>query len=488
MTNVWWRRGRTLYTPSLDLGILAGETRAALLELAPELGYEVEEGAYPAADLAGAEEAFTSSSVREVLPAVEVDGRALRRGPAADELAGGAASGRRRAGLERLGRYPPDMEKVRLGGMALANGVLVHGPTAWGCAIRLADGTVRIASGRKRRFAPRVEAPFVRGPLRLAEAFALLPELKKRLPEARFPFERPGVLARSRRELDARCSRAALEALHGSPRGDCRLRLARSRCPRPPRRRARGLSRSRARLDRKLRARRSCGKGARALRIPPRRTTAGHLCSRERARRAGPGALAHGRQARRDGRSGRSVGRGVRVDEPEPGEPAGPRPRAAGSRAPAPSFDPGALRGAARGCASSSRRLPRARRRMNAPARVRGTRLPPEIFDLPVEKMRDGYYTDAYFNHTRAALLADGKHPRVVMQVFQRRRALLGGMDEAIAVLKLCSRRLGGAHGSRPPRRRLGRAVGDRDDDRRRLHALRPSRDRLSRGRSHAGP
>jgi uncharacterized protein YqhQ len=86
------------------------------------------------------------------------------------------------------------MEKVRLGGMALANGVLVHGPSAWGCAVRLADGTLRIASGRKRRFAPGVETPFVRGPLRLAEAFALLPELKRRLPEARLPFERPGVL------------------------------------------------------------------------------------------------------------------------------------------------------------------------------------------------------------------------------------------------------------------------------------------------------
>jgi uncharacterized protein YqhQ len=87
------------------------------------------------------------------------------------------------------------MEKVRLGGMALANGVLVHGPSAWGCAVRLADGTLRIASGRKRRFAPGVQTPFVRGPLRLAEAFALLPELKRRLPEARFAFERPGVLA-----------------------------------------------------------------------------------------------------------------------------------------------------------------------------------------------------------------------------------------------------------------------------------------------------
>jgi nicotinate phosphoribosyltransferase len=66
-------------------------------------------------------------------------------------------------------------------------------------------------------------------------------------------------------------------------------------------------------------------------------------------------------------------------------------------------------------------------------------RLPPEIFDLPVEKMRDGYYTDAYFNHARDTLRADDRCPRVVMQVFQRNQAYLGGMDEAIAVLKLCS-------------------------------------------------
>ncbi len=70
---------------------------------------------------------------------------------------------------------------------------------------------------------------------------------------------------------------------------------------------------------------------------------------------------------------------------------------------------------------------------------VRVERLPPEVFDLPVEKMREGYYTDAYFNHTRAALLADGRRPRVVMQVFQKHDAVLGGIDEAIAVLKLCS-------------------------------------------------
>jgi nicotinate phosphoribosyltransferase len=71
--------------------------------------------------------------------------------------------------------------------------------------------------------------------------------------------------------------------------------------------------------------------------------------------------------------------------------------------------------------------------------RTEGKRLPPEIFDLPVEKMREGYYTDAYFNHTRSALLADGRRPRVVMQVFQKHHGVLGGMDEAIAILKLCS-------------------------------------------------
>ncbi|MDX6398030.1 MAG: nicotinate phosphoribosyltransferase, partial [Gaiellaceae bacterium] len=76
---------------------------------------------------------------------------------------------------------------------------------------------------------------------------------------------------------------------------------------------------------------------------------------------------------------------------------------------------------------------------MATQAQTRPTRLPPEIFDLPVEKMREGYYTDAYFNHTREALLRDGRQPRVVMQVFQRNLAMLGGVDEAIAVLKLCS-------------------------------------------------
>ena len=86
VTNVWWRSGDTLHTPSLELGILAGVTRAALMELAPACGYRVEEGTYPLDDVLRADEAFTSSSVRELMPLVEIDGRALARGPASDEL------------------------------------------------------------------------------------------------------------------------------------------------------------------------------------------------------------------------------------------------------------------------------------------------------------------------------------------------------------------------------------------------------------------
>jgi 4-amino-4-deoxychorismate lyase len=85
-TNVWWRRERTLYTPSLDLGILAGVTRATVIELAAETGYRVEEGHFGLTDLRDAEEAFTSSSVREVMPVTELDDAPIAHGPAADEL------------------------------------------------------------------------------------------------------------------------------------------------------------------------------------------------------------------------------------------------------------------------------------------------------------------------------------------------------------------------------------------------------------------
>jgi uncharacterized protein YqhQ len=86
-------------------------------------------------------------------------------------------------------------DKVRLGGMALANGVLVHGPTAWACAVRLRDGELKVAAARKSFRAADVRNPLLRGPARVAEALLLLPRVRRALPEARLPFERPSVLA-----------------------------------------------------------------------------------------------------------------------------------------------------------------------------------------------------------------------------------------------------------------------------------------------------
>ncbi len=67
------------------------------------------------------------------------------------------------------------------------------------------------------------------------------------------------------------------------------------------------------------------------------------------------------------------------------------------------------------------------------------TRLSPEIFRLPVQRIREGYYSDAYFVLTKQLLEAEGDHPHVTMQVFEKQDSVLGGIDEAIAVLKTCS-------------------------------------------------
>ena len=68
----------------------------------------------------------------------------------------------------------------------------------------------------------------------------------------------------------------------------------------------------------------------------------------------------------------------------------------------------------------------------------RETRLDPGIFQLPVERMREGYYSDKYFVYARDVLQAEGDDPVVTMQVFTKKQAWLGGVDEAIAILKLC--------------------------------------------------
>jgi uncharacterized protein YqhQ len=87
-------------------------------------------------------------------------------------------------------------ESLRLGGMALRNGLLIHGPTSWSAAVRAKDGSIEVASGPKPVLSKgRLgQLPVLRGPLRLAEAFAVLPVVRRALPSSRLPYEDRRVL------------------------------------------------------------------------------------------------------------------------------------------------------------------------------------------------------------------------------------------------------------------------------------------------------
>lgn len=95
-SNVWWRHGRTLFTPSTDLGVLAGVTRTQIKALGTAAGYALEEGRYPVDDVATADEAWMSSSVRELMPIVALDGAPIGTGRP------GSAMAELQAGLRRL--------------------------------------------------------------------------------------------------------------------------------------------------------------------------------------------------------------------------------------------------------------------------------------------------------------------------------------------------------------------------------------------------
>jgi uncharacterized protein YqhQ len=84
--------------------------------------------------------------------------------------------------------------KLRLGGMALRNGLLVHGPTHWAAAVRDDRGEIVTASGRKPHVSAVDGVPGIRGVVRLTEAFAVIPLVKRALPQARLPFESAPVL------------------------------------------------------------------------------------------------------------------------------------------------------------------------------------------------------------------------------------------------------------------------------------------------------
>ena len=96
--NVWWRVGDVLFTPATGAGVLPGVTREAVRELAHGLAFEIDEGAYPVAELIAAEEAFETSSIREVVPIVGVDGATIGDGR------GGPAAARLQAALRLLSR------------------------------------------------------------------------------------------------------------------------------------------------------------------------------------------------------------------------------------------------------------------------------------------------------------------------------------------------------------------------------------------------
>lgn len=105
------------------------------------------------------------------------------------------ASGQEGGATAAAGDAAQKPERLRLGGMALRNGLLVHGPTSWAVAVRNRAGAVEVASGTKPSFAPGrlAKTPMLRGPLRLAEAMAVVPMARLRLRSARLPFEDPRV-------------------------------------------------------------------------------------------------------------------------------------------------------------------------------------------------------------------------------------------------------------------------------------------------------
>jgi uncharacterized protein YqhQ len=113
------------------------------------------------------------------------------------------------------GAAPGAGERMRLGGMALRNGLLVHGPTAWAAAARAPDGGIQVASGKKPRAPQRLSSlPLLRGPLRLGEGFAFIPLARRRLPAARLPLEDGRVIATA---LAATVLAAALRRLPIAP-------------------------------------------------------------------------------------------------------------------------------------------------------------------------------------------------------------------------------------------------------------------------------
>ena len=358
---------------------------------------------------------------------------------------------------------PP--KPLRLGGMALGNGLLVHGPDHWAAAIRGADGAIAVASGRKPRLRARAgDVPGLRGLARLAEALVVIPLVKRALPAARLPFESRGVLATA--------GAASLAALLLRRRGAEAAALLVSTAPSLMALRSGDVAAYHGAEHKTIGAYESgtedhskehdrCGSHLMAPLL------AANLAGIALLRRAGE-------QDSQLARLGRS-----RWPPSGPRSRCSPGPSATTTAArPAPCASPATSSSA---CSARASPAPRSSRSVAPPSpRSSGPRVPdPErlsaaVFRLPIERIRDGYYSDAYFNLTKELLEREGRHPRVLMQVFQKHDALLGGIDEAIAILRECSGERGAdgvwvpgwerAGGPRAARGRRDRAARDGHD------------------------
>ena len=260
--------------------------------------------------------------------------------------------------------------KLRLGGMALRNGLLVHGPTHWAAAVRdAAPARSRSPPGASRALHAADGVPGVRGVVRLGEAFAVIPLVKRALPRgaAAVPGRRRvlGVAAGASLGRRARCAAACAASRGEVGRGAASRRAG---AVRPARRRAGRLPRRRAQGDRRLRGRRPddardaakeherCGSHLVAPMLAS--NLAGTLLLRRALEQPGPGRGRRGR-ARLDG--GR--GRGVRVVRAQRGDAPGARAAAPRLRDPAPDRHARARRAPARGRPRGARRDPARRGR-----------------------------------------------------------------------------------------------------------------------------
>ena len=396
-SNIWWRRGEVLLHAVARPGRpRRRDARRSCSTLEPD---GVEEGAFPLERLLAADEAFPTSSIREVMPVVAVDGRADRR--------------RRCRGRPRLGCRPRSRlrsgasERRRFGSAAWRS------RTACSCTGRLrgrarsGPPTASSRSSPRRKSYPRLarhepvaaRAGAARRGVRAAAAGEARAARRRSC-----RCERPRVARLDARRAVVAAAACAARRLRPAARELARRpALARARGARAARRRARLLPRRRAHLDRHATSTASArAEGARAVRLASDRPDAPDERGRQRsprsARRCG---CARRRKLAAARRRRRRLDRDLRLD--------GAASRHIRSRGRSRSRGTSCSTGSAR---ASRRRAARGRRgRARAPAWsskmiTTRKRLDPSIFDLPVEKMRAGYYTDAYFNHTRATLLA----------------------------------------------------------------------------------